>query len=76
MAEQPLDAAVIDINLEGEMIFPAAERLAARGLPLLFATGYEAERVIPAHLRFVPVLQKPVDAATLVRRLAALLSAA
>jgi PAS domain S-box-containing protein len=76
MADQPLDAAVIDVNLEGEMIFPAAERLVARGLPLLFATGYEAERVIPAHLRFVPVLQKPVDGATLVRRLAALLSAA
>ena len=76
MAEQPLDAAVIDINLEGEMIFPAAERLIARGLPVLFATGYEADRVFPAHLRGVPVLQKPVDAETLVRRLAALLDAA
>lgn len=34
------DAAVLDVNLGGEKVYPVADALAARGVPFLFATGY------------------------------------
>ena len=53
-----LDAAVLDINLNGERSYPAAMALAARGVPFAFATGYAPDRVLP-ELAMVPVLEKP-----------------
>lgn len=35
-----IDCAVLDVNLHGVSIYPVAEILADRGIPLLFATGY------------------------------------
>ena len=35
-----VDAAVLDVNVRGEMIFPVADRLRARGVPMVFCTGY------------------------------------
>jgi hypothetical protein len=43
---------------------------------VLFATGYDAAGLVPEHLKAVPTLQKPIDGATLVRRLAELARAA
>ncbi len=71
-AEDRLSAAVLDVNLDGEMSHAAAERLIARRVPIIFATGYDAASLLPAHLRAVPTLQKPVDTAALVQMLAAL----
>ena len=34
------DAALLDVNLGGEPVFPVAEALAARGVPFAFTTGY------------------------------------
>jgi len=34
------DAALLDVNLSGETVFPVAEALAARGVPFAFTTGY------------------------------------
>lgn len=39
-AEAPLDAAILDVNLNEERSYPVAEILSARGIPFLFATGY------------------------------------
>jgi two-component sensor histidine kinase len=74
-ADGPLSAAVLDVNLDGEMSHAAAERLLDRRVPLVFATGYDAATILPEHLRAVPTLQKPVDAAALVSLLSALTSA-
>lgn len=71
----PISAAVLDVNLGDGMVYPVARQLRRRGLPFLFATGYQAEAVIPADLREVPVLQKPVDSTRLVETLAAMLGA-
>jgi PAS domain S-box-containing protein len=38
--EARIDAAVLDVNLAGSPSYPAAERLAERGVPIVFATGY------------------------------------
>ena len=35
-----VDAAVLDVNVRGEMVFPVAEALKARGVPMVFCTGY------------------------------------
>jgi DNA-binding response OmpR family regulator len=35
-----IDAALLDVNLGGESVFPLADRLRARGVPLIFSTGY------------------------------------
>ena len=37
-----IDAAVLDVNLGGDPIFPVAEILADRGVPLVFSSGYGA----------------------------------
>jgi DNA-binding response OmpR family regulator len=35
----PPDAAILDLNLRGTKVYPVAERLAAAGIPFVFATG-------------------------------------
>ena len=52
------DVAILDVNLAGEMIFPLAQRLAERGMPIVFATGY-GRSGLPANFQDFPVLQKP-----------------
>lgn len=56
-----LDAAVLDINLQGEMIFPVADRLLARDIPFVFATGYELTSIPTAYDK-VTRCEKPVNA--------------
>jgi DNA-binding NarL/FixJ family response regulator len=52
------DVAILDVNVGGRPVFPLAERLAARGLPLIFATGY-GRGGLPETWQQTPVLQKP-----------------
>ncbi len=58
----PIDGAVLDINLRQTMVFPIADRLRQRGVPFVFATGYESI-VIPERLRDAVHCEKPVEAA-------------
>jgi CheY-like chemotaxis protein len=39
--EGAFDLAVLDLNLNGELSLPIAELLRQRGIPVVFATGYE-----------------------------------
>lgn len=54
------DAALLDLNLGGELVFAVADALAARGVPFAFLTGYDrwawADRYADA-----PRFEKPVD---------------
>ena len=59
-AEQEVHGAVLDINLGGQMVFPVADALALRGVPFVFATGYQKE-VVPSHYGFVTRCEKPVS---------------
>jgi CheY-like chemotaxis protein len=36
------DCAVLDMNLRGEMAFPIADRLEAKGIPFVVASGYNS----------------------------------
>lgn len=73
-SEGRLDGAVLDINLGRERAFPIADELRARGVPFVFATGYDAW-IIPDVYREVPRSEKPVDAGVLSRLLRAEISA-
>jgi CheY-like chemotaxis protein len=53
------DAAVLDINLGDGMVYPVADMLTARGIPLVF-TGYDLENV-DDRFSEIPILQKPIE---------------
>jgi len=61
---EPLDAAILDVNLDGEMVFPVAEALQARGIPFIFSTGY-GEAALPEKWRGPSRLGKPFTRAQL-----------
>jgi CheY-like chemotaxis protein len=53
-----IDLAVLDINLQGESVFPVADTLVEQGVPFLFATGYD-QSAIPVQYQQVPRWEKP-----------------
>ena len=59
------DIATLDINLHDEMVFPAADLLCQRGIPVIFTTGYAPGEMRPARFAHVPIIQKPYDAEAL-----------
>ncbi len=68
----PIDAALLDINLAGELVYPVADRLADAGIPFLLTSGYDDN--LPERFAGVPRCAKPyrleVLAAALRARLA------
>src|SRR4051812_4702481 len=56
-----IDAAILDVNLRGEMVFPVALALSARDVPFVFATGYD-EGALPGRFATATRLEKPVNA--------------
>jgi CheY-like chemotaxis protein len=59
--QQEFHGALLDVNLDGEMVYPVAEALQTQGVPFVFVTGYGAEG-IDRRFAQIPVLQKPIDA--------------
>jgi hypothetical protein len=60
VGREDFQAAVLDVNLDGEMVYPVADAVVARGVPFVFVTGYSAEG-IDRRFAKVPVLQKPIE---------------
>ena len=73
--DRAIDAAIVDINLRGELAFPVAEALVARGLPFLFMTGYD-RGIIPGQYGAVIRCEKPIMRGVLARALLRLLNGA
>jgi DNA-binding response OmpR family regulator len=63
---EPLDGALLDVNLNGEAVYPVADELQARGVPLIFVTGYSAG-ALPEGYRKLPRVVKPFDMRALVQ---------
>jgi CheY-like chemotaxis protein len=72
-ASGDFNAAILDVNLDGQEIFPVADILAGRSLPFVFVTGY-GEHSLPERYRDRPALQKPFQAEQLSATLAGLLA--
>ena len=59
--EDGFDAAVIDINLRGQSVYPIADKLIEKQIPFVFATGYGQE-ALPSRFWEVKRFEKPYDA--------------
>lgn len=55
------DFALLDVNLDEEMVFPVAEILHQRNIPFIFLTGYGEETSWPEEWVNIPRLTKPVQ---------------
>jgi CheY-like chemotaxis protein len=62
--EEGIDVAILDVNLGGQLVFPVADILSRRGIPLLFATG-AGMGGLPAHWQGHSSVQKPMTVASL-----------
>lgn len=72
-ASERLDAAVLDIDLGGEEVFPVAQVLQRRRVPFLFHTGHGLRHELEGDYPGAAVCKKPMPADRLARHLAALL---
>ena len=71
--EEIIDAALLDVNLRGEFVWPVADILAQRAVPAILTTGYNASE-IPASHAHLPRHQKPVSVPRLIQHLRAVLA--
>lgn len=69
--KESFDVAVLDINLNGEMSYPAVDTLIERGSPFVLLSGY-AGTSLPERFREFPRLAKPYDVARLIETLQAI----
>jgi DNA-binding response OmpR family regulator len=67
---EEFDFAILDVNLNGTMVYPLADDLLARGIPFLFLSGYTLSN-LPERFRGVTRLNKPCDPALLIATLRA-----
>ena len=69
--DRALCAAILDVDLGGESVFPVADVLAARGIPFVFHTG-RSDCAQIAKRYDVPICTKPIPAETVIAKLRAL----
>ncbi|MFJ4156341.1 HWE histidine kinase domain-containing protein [Pseudomonas sp. NPDC089752] len=74
LLERKPDVAVLDINLGTGTSIAVAEELTRLDIPFLFATGYGDSIIIPEHLKHIPVVRKPYDAASILLNLEKLIA--
>ena len=68
---EQIDAAVLDINLAGDTIYPVAHELVRRAVPIVFATGYNESAILP-EFAGAARCEKPIEAHRLIAALAAM----
>lgn len=56
--EEPLDAALMDVNIRGEKVFALCDILQQKGVPFVITSGY-ADWQVPDQLQDCPQLPKP-----------------
>lgn len=72
---EPIDAALLDLNLDGQMSYPVVDLLVARHMLFIILTGYHKSN-LPKEYQIFPLMQKPVGPATLADALTKLLTPA
>lgn len=66
--DEQVDAAILDIHLDGELVFPVAERLLTLNIEFVFASGYDA-LILPERFRGFVLNEKPIDLENIARAL-------
>lgn len=66
-SREPVHGAILDLNLHGESGVPVADILSERGVPFIFATGYDVATVTPERYHATPVASKPFRTDALIK---------
>jgi len=66
-----IDAAILDVNLRGETVYPVADVLIDRRVPLVFTSGYGRD-ALPSRYGDVDLFTKPVCPSTVTAAVAGL----
>ncbi|MFG1206595.1 response regulator [Xanthobacter flavus] len=74
-SSEQIDAAILDVNLAGEPVYPAATILAERGIPFIFCSGYTGSVRMPAEFADAPRVAKPYTSRVIADALADLIGA-
>ncbi len=61
IASEQFDAALLDVNLDGEMSWAVAAELQAKRIPFVLSTGYEIGEILPDSLKDAPSVRKPYN---------------
>ena len=69
---ESLDAAVLDINLAGDIVWPVAEVLQRRDVPFIFLSAHPRLSEVPILFAAAPRLEKPLEQNRLLRQLSAI----
>lgn len=70
VAREPIDLAMLDINIGLDTSLELASRLAASGVPFIFASGYGDDVRLAEGSAAVPILKKPYDGEQIRRAMA------
>jgi len=70
---EAFDAALMDVHIRGERVFPLCEMLEAKAIPFILTSGY-ADWQMPEKLEDRPRLQKPYTIDQIEKALASLFS--
>lgn len=70
---EQIDAAVLDVNLEGAHSYPLMEELARAAVPHMLLTGYD-EWSLPKEWRDIPRITKPCSTDAIVKMLGELVA--
>jgi len=73
-SSEPIDVALLDVNMADEESFPVAEKLRSRGIPFIFSSGYD-DQWLPEQWRSERLLRKPYDTKTVTAALSEMLEA-
>jgi CheY-like chemotaxis protein len=66
---QPVDAAILDVNVAGTKSFVVADALQSRNVPYVFSTGYGRD-IVPPRFGHAMVVEKPIIPEALIAALA------
>ncbi len=64
---QPLDGALLDVNLRGRQVFAILPEFLNRNIPVVLTSGYDHASLFPHAFRELPRISKPFDQSTLHR---------
>jgi DNA-binding response OmpR family regulator len=70
--DEDIDGAILDVTIRGGKVYPVAEILRSRGIPLVLASGY-ADWALPADFQQMERLVKPFTSAEMEQRLTSML---
>jgi len=73
LESERVDAALLDVNLRGELVTPVALRLEHLGVPFAFLTAHSNLELLPASLRGAATVHKPCGLEALASSLRAML---